>query len=98
MNISTGRYPPGGTSQVPDAVTALTFDISGVILWAGNAQGSINSFKFDMGSGRLRKGKRTMVNEGTTITCLNAKTWANREARDPSLLVNSACNALFLFR
>ncbi|MCL4128006.1 UNVERIFIED_CONTAM: hypothetical protein GTU68_050333 [Idotea baltica] len=98
MNISTGRYPTGGTSQVADSITSLTFDISGVILWAGNAKGTINSFKFDLSSGRLRKGKRTVVSDGAAVTCLNAKTWANREARDPSLLVSCACNGLFLYR
>lgn len=39
-----------------------------------------------------------MVSENCAVTCLSARNWASREARDPSLLANCACDAVFLFR
>ncbi|XP_076043283.1 WD repeat-containing protein 13-like isoform X2 [Oratosquilla oratoria] len=98
LNVSTGHYPRGGTSKVGGQVTALSFDVGGTILWVGDDRGVIQSFLFDLGSGGLRKGKRIVVNEGSPVTCLSARTWANREARDPMLLVSCACNALVLYR
>ena len=41
---------------------------------------------------------RIMVSENCAVTCLSARNWASREARDPSLLANCACDAVFLFR
>ncbi|XP_066947321.1 WD repeat-containing protein 13-like isoform X1 [Macrobrachium rosenbergii] len=98
LNISTGHYPKGGTSKVGGQVTALTFDSSGKTLWAGDDKGTIISFLFDLGSGGLKKGKRCMVSEGAAITSLSARTWASREAPNPTLLVSAACNALLLYR
>ena len=61
-------------------------------------QGTIISFLFDLGSGGLRKGKRCVVSEGAPITCLSARTWASREAPNPTLLVSAGCDALLLYR
>ncbi|XP_050729025.1 WD repeat-containing protein 13-like [Eriocheir sinensis] len=98
LNMSTGHYPKGGTSKVAGQVTSLTFDSAGKTLWAGDDKGIIISFLFDLGSGCLRKGKRCVVSEGASITSLSARTWASREAPNPTLLVSAGCNALLLYR
>ncbi|XP_046408769.1 WD repeat-containing protein 13-like [Ischnura elegans] len=98
LNISTGIYPRGGSSKVGGKILSLTFDSSGRLLWCGNDKGTIVSFFFELGSGKLSKCRRISVSEGSAITCLSYRAWISREARDPSLLVNCAANAIYLFR
>ncbi|CAN0026813.1 unnamed protein product [Lampetra planeri] len=98
VNISTGKRVKGGTSKLTGRVLALSFDSPGRILWAGDERGSIFSFLFDMTTGVLTKAKRMVVNEGSAITSISARSWISREARDPSLLVNACVNMLLLYR
>jgi len=98
LNISTGIYAKGGSAKMAGKVLALTFDSSGKILWAGDDRGVIMSVLFDLPTGKLLRGQRILVCEARPITCLSARNWVSREARDPSLLVNCAFNALTLFR
>ncbi|XP_069785254.1 WD repeat-containing protein 13 isoform X2 [Narcine bancroftii] len=98
MNISTGKKVKGGSSKLTGRVLALSFDAPGRILWAGDDRGSIFSFLFDMATGKLTKAKRLVVNEGSSITSISARSWISREARDPSLLVNACVNKLLLYR
>lgn len=98
FNLSTGKVVKGGTSNLPGQVLSLCFDSSGKILWAGDSKGNVNSFLFDLITGRLIRAKRTSICEGHPVTSISSRSWVNREARDPLLLVNCAANALFLFR
>lgn len=41
---------------------------------------------------------RLVVSPGHMVTCISYRTWVNREARDPSLLVSSTDDTLRLFR
>ncbi|KAL1443594.1 hypothetical protein MTO96_045937, partial [Rhipicephalus appendiculatus] len=60
--------------------------------------GYIVSYLFDLPTGKLTKGKRMVVAENCPITCLSARQWASREARDPSVLANCGLiNALLLY-
>lgn len=102
--LSTGHTVRGGTAPTPAPVTALAFNTHGTTLWAGDDKGSITAFRVDLSSGGLRKGRRTLLTvrgsssqQPPTITNLEHRTWASREARDPSLLVSVACNALLLY-
>lgn len=61
-------------------------------------QGSLQSFTFDLGTGRLQKGHRVTLNAGFPITNIQSRSWISREARDPSVLVNIADDTLRLFR
>ncbi|XP_042910127.1 WD repeat-containing protein 13 [Parasteatoda tepidariorum] len=97
LNVSTGIYLKGGSSKSSGSVLSIVFDPSGRLLWAGNDKGYILSFLFDLHTGRLTKGRKILVSENNAITCLSARSWANREARDPLLLVNCASDAVFLF-
>ncbi|XP_035222715.1 WD repeat-containing protein 13-like, partial [Stegodyphus dumicola] len=87
----------GGSSKTAGSVLSVVFDPSGKLLWAGDDRGYIVSYLFDLHSGRLTKGKKILVNENCAITCLSARNWASREARDPSLLANCAADAVLLF-
>lgn len=49
-------------------------------------------------TGKLTKAKRLVVNEGSSICSISARSWISREARDPSLLVNACVNKLLLYR
>lgn len=49
-------------------------------------------------AGKLTKAKRLIVNEGSSITSISARSWISREARDPSLLINACINKLLLYR
>ncbi|XP_064477690.1 WD repeat-containing protein 13-like [Ornithodoros turicata] len=98
VNISTGIYLKGGSSQTTGRVLCMTFDPSGKLLWAGDDRGYIVSYLFDIPSGKLTKGKRLLVSENCPITCLSARQWASREARNPSVLANCAtANVLALY-
>ncbi|XP_034996712.1 WD repeat-containing protein 13 isoform X1 [Zootoca vivipara] len=98
VNISTGKKVKGGSSKLTGRVLSLSFDSPGRILWAGDDKGSIFSFLFDMATGKLTKAKRLIVNEGSSITSISARSWISREARDPSLLINACINKLLLYR
>ncbi|KAK2182029.1 hypothetical protein NP493_369g00025 [Ridgeia piscesae] len=98
MNVSTGKVAKGGTSKVLGKVLTLAFDMTGRILWTGDDKGFIFSFLFDLATGKITKAKRMTVCEGSPVTCISARAWISREARDPSLLVNCGINALCLFR
>ncbi|PRD35757.1 UNVERIFIED_CONTAM: Wdr13 [Trichonephila clavipes] len=87
----------GGSSKTSGSVLSIVFDSSGKLLWAGDDRGYIVSYLFDLHSGRLTKGKKILVSENSAITCLSARSWASREARDPSLLANCAADAVLLF-
>lgn len=97
LNVSTGIYLKGGSSKTTGSVLSIVFDSSGKLLWAGDDRGNIVSYLFDLHSGRLTKGKKILVAENCAITCLSARNWASREARDPSLLANCASDAVLLF-
>ncbi|KAL1131585.1 hypothetical protein AAG570_011199 [Ranatra chinensis] len=95
LNVSTGikqRNNMGGR------VLSLAFESSGQLLWAGNDQGVILSFMFDMKSGKLSKCRRHYLGEIAAVTSINWRTWISREARDPSLLVNMSSNSVRLYR
>nr|XP_042124661.1 WD repeat-containing protein 13 isoform X1 [Peromyscus maniculatus bairdii] len=98
MNISTGKKVKGGSSKLTGRVLALSFDAPGRLLWAGDDRGSIFSFLFDMATGKLTKAKRLVVQEGSPVTSISARSWVSREARDPSLLINACLNKLLLYR
>ena len=49
-------------------------------------------------TGKLTKAKRLVVNEGSSICSISARSWISREARDPSLLVNACVNKMLLYR
>ncbi|GIX94395.1 WD repeat-containing protein 13 [Caerostris darwini] len=97
LNVSTGIYLKGGSSKTSGSVLSIVFDSSGQLLWAGDDRGYIVSYLFDLHSGRLTKGKKILVSENNAITCLSARNWASREARDPSLLANCAADVVLLF-
>ncbi|CAB3998635.1 WD repeat-containing 13-like, partial [Paramuricea clavata] len=97
-NTSTGKCIKGGTGRTTGAVLSLAFDSTGTILWTGDEKGGILAFCFDIVTGRVQKGKRIVVADGCAITSISYRSWINREARDPSLLVNVANNNLCLFR
>ncbi|GAA6076017.1 WD repeat-containing protein 13-like [Tachysurus ichikawai] len=98
VNISTGKKVKGGSSKLTGRVLSLSFDAPGKILWAGDDRGSVFSFLFDMATGKLTKAKRLVVNEGSPISGISARSWISREARDPSLLINACVNKLLLYR
>ncbi|XP_036368239.1 WD repeat-containing protein 13 isoform X2 [Octopus sinensis] len=97
MNVSTGQCCKGGSGKAAGRILTLAFDSNGRILWTGDDKGFIFSFLFDIATGKLAKGRRITVCENRTVTSISARSWINREARDPSLLVNCAVNYLFLF-
>ncbi|XP_062513797.1 WD repeat-containing protein 13-like isoform X2 [Corticium candelabrum] len=97
-NVSTGKAIKGGLGKTAGAVKALSFDSSGTTLWCGDDKGSIFSFIFNVTSGRVQRAKRYVVCPGKPITCISNRSWMTREARDPSLLVNSRQDCLLLFR
>ncbi|XP_060067146.1 WD repeat-containing protein 13-like [Ylistrum balloti] len=98
MNVSTGKGNKGGSSKVTGKAMALAFDTTGRILWAGDDKGSIFSFTVDVATGKLTKTRRITVSDGSAITSISSRSWISREARDPSLLVNSCISAMCLFK
>lgn len=98
VNISTGIYPKGGSSKINGQVTSITCDSTGRYVWAGSDKGTITSFLFEPGTGKLQKKKKITVVENCPVTCLSWRAWISREARDPLLLVNCAANVICLYR
>jgi len=97
FNMSTGKCTKGGIAKGTAKILCMEFDPTGSILWSGDVKGCIMSYLFDERSGKLLKGRRLVVSENCPVTCISSRTWVSREARDPSLLVNCACNSLLLF-
>eukprot|EP00731_Ephydatia_muelleri_P035809 Em0162g15a len=67
------------------AVLCLTFDSTGSHLWAGDNKGSMYLFQLNYVTGKLQRLNRY-------------RTWINREASDPSILVSCTDGFLRLFR
>ncbi|XP_027054020.1 WD repeat-containing protein 13-like, partial [Pocillopora damicornis] len=97
FNMSTGKGFKGGSAKVSAGVKSVEFDSSGILVWVGDEKGSIHAFCFDVASGRLHKAKRMSIAEGSPVTSISYRSWMNREARDPVLLVNVAINLLCLY-
>lgn len=98
FNVSTGKVLKGGSSKTAGAVLCLTFEASGLQIWAGDSKGSMYLFALDMLSGKLQRTKRMVVSPGSLLSSISYRTWVSREARDPSLLVSCADGFLRLFR
>ncbi|XKL63156.1 hypothetical protein PGB90_005520 [Kerria lacca] len=97
LNVSTGIYPRGASCKINGQILSLTFDASGQLLWAGSNKGVITSLMCD-DLGKLSKLHQIIVAQNCAITCLSWRAWISREARDPTLLVNCAANAVCLFK
>ncbi|KAI5700893.1 hypothetical protein M8J75_003907 [Diaphorina citri] len=89
VNVSTGIYVKGGSCKVGGTVLSIAGEASG--------QGVIVSILCD-DLGRLSKGKRLVLSQDCPITCLSWRSWISREARDPTLLVNIAANAVCILK
>ncbi|XP_034950150.1 WD repeat-containing protein 13-like isoform X2 [Chelonus insularis] len=99
LNISTGIYPRGGISKIGGKVLSLTCERSGgFLVWAGNDRGVIISLRLEAGSGRLSKLRRIDTFGSAKVTSLSWRPWLSKETSSPILLVNCACNAIFLYR
>lgn len=100
VNLSTGKSVKGGRDKLGGSITALTFEEStGECLWIGNSQAIIQSYIFEIGTGKIIRAKRlTVSTKPCTISSLQARAWINREARDPCLLANASINSLLFFR
>lgn len=80
-------------------VLSLTCEESGgSLIWAGNDKGIIVSLRLESGSGRLSKLRRIETVGNAAITSLSWRSWLSRDAPSPTLLISSACNAVFLYR
>ncbi|KAL1456572.1 hypothetical protein WDU94_001293 [Cyamophila willieti] len=97
VNVSTGIYVKGSNCKVGGAVLCMAGDASGRLFWAGTDKGMIISILCD-DLGRLSKGKRLILSQNSPITCLSWRSWISREARDPTLLVNIAANAVCILK
>ncbi|XP_077491431.1 WD repeat-containing protein 13-like isoform X2 [Amblyomma americanum] len=81
LNISTGIYLKGGSSQTTGCVLCLTFDPTGKLLWAGDDRGYIVSYLFDLPTGKLTKGKRVQGSDGSLS--LKRKFYVKHRLRTP---------------
>ncbi|XP_057311161.1 WD repeat-containing protein 13-like [Hydractinia symbiolongicarpus] len=97
FNMSTGKCTKDGVAKGTTSIRCLEFDLSGTLLWTGDEKGVVTSFIFNIVTGKLSRGKKISLSENNCITSISARTWISREARDPSLLVSSASNALHLY-
>ncbi|KAI5729416.1 hypothetical protein M8J76_002280 [Diaphorina citri] len=70
---------------------------TGIYVKGGSCKGVIVSILCD-DLGRLSKGKRLVLSQDCPITCLSWRSWISREARDPTLLVNIAANAVCILK
>jgi len=97
-NISTGKLVKGGSARVSGAVLSMSFDSSGRILWAGTDNGYVISFTFDFLTGRITKQYEMCIDKLKMVSSIKSRSWVSREARDPSLLINTSNNKLQLFK
>ncbi|XP_054155230.1 WD repeat-containing protein 13-like [Oppia nitens] len=101
LNVSTGIYTKGGmfkSSDEHNCILCLCFDITGQTLWVGDSKGFISSFIFEMKTCRLILFNKVIVVAGCAITSISNRCVSGSTNSDPLLLVNSACNALLLFK
>ncbi|CAG2108873.1 unnamed protein product [Medioppia subpectinata] len=100
LNVSTGIY----TKRVAfdgdehNSILCLCFDTTGHTLWVGDSKGFISSFIFEMRSCRLVLVNKVIVVAGCAITSISNRCVSGLVNSEPLLLVNSACNALLLFK
>ncbi|XP_014289725.1 WD repeat-containing protein 13 [Halyomorpha halys] len=95
LNISTGKK---NSNVMGGRVLSLAFDSTGSLLWAGNDEGVIMSFLFDIKSGKMTKRRRMYLGNNASITSINYRAWISRESRDPSLLINISANSVRVYR
>ena len=98
FNVSTGMAIKDGSSKTAGAVLCLTFDSTGTHLWAGDNKGSMYLFQLNYVTGKLQRLNRIVVSTAGMITSISYRTWINREASDPSILVSCTDGFLRLFR
>lgn len=98
VNISTGKLVKNGLGSTTGAVISMSFDSSGRLLWCGTDNGHIYSFKFDLLTGSLTKLHEMLINRLSMITSIQSRSWASREASNPSVLVNVSKNLLSLYK
>ncbi|CAG0885408.1 unnamed protein product [Cyprideis torosa] len=101
LNISTGTPAPKDPlahigHECP--VLSLCVEPQGTLLWAGDAQGNLTSFRFDGVTGALEKLRQVSVALNRSVSSVNYKAWFWKGRQDPCLLVNVSCDALCLFR
>ena len=100
LNVSTGIYTKGSTFNTGEhnCILCLCFDTTGQTLWVGDSKGFIWTFHFELKSCRLVLVNRVMVVAGCPITSISNRCQTSADDSQPLLLVNSACNALLLFK
>lgn len=100
LNVSTGIYTKGSTFNSGEHVCliCLCFDTMGTTLWMGDSKGFIWTFAFEMKTCRLVLVNKVIVVAGCAITSISNQLKTNADGRQNLLLVNSACNALLLFK
>lgn len=98
INISTGTFPPSGTSTVPGAVLCLEAARQEGLVWAGTDRGTVLSFRVDCLAGRLAKGHRMVVAAGGARRVTSLASRPPPAAGQPGmLLVNAGEDALQLY-
>lgn len=98
FNVSTGMAVKGGSSKTAGGAVCLAFEPTGAKVWVGDSKGSIFLYAVDKITWKLQRIKRLVVSQGSMVTSISYRTWMNREARDPSLLVSCTDSNLRLFR
>ena len=100
LNVSTGIYTKNSAFNIGEhtCVLCLCFDTIGQTLWMGDSKGFIWCFKFEMKSCRLVLVNKVIIVAGCAITCISNRYAGSHDNNGSLLLVNSACNALLLFR
>jgi len=99
INISTGIFPPAGTSTVGGSVLCLEASVQDSLVWIGTDRGTVLSFKVDCLAGRLAKGHRMVVVEGggaQKVTCISSRP-PSTSGQHGLLLVNVGSDSLLLF-
>jgi len=97
FNVSTGKCAKDGVAKANAAVKCMEFNPAGTLLWTGDEKGMVMSFLFNIITGKLSRCSKIQLCYNKCITSISARTWVSREARDPSLLVGVAGDALRLY-
>ncbi|PIK56477.1 putative WD repeat-containing protein 13, partial [Apostichopus japonicus] len=104
INVSTGKRVRGGVGKMPGSILSLACNDTGSLLWGGDDRSNLQSFIFDVTSGKLTKGKEgwleiICIGNDNFIVCIKffmqVKVWSKFVPEQTKLCLSNDKNIMY---